>query len=284
MLISNIKTIAVCGAGTMGSGIAQVAAQAGFQTIQFDVKEAMLEKSHDGIVKSLNFLMSKDKITEAEKNATLGRLLFTNDVSVCKADVIIEAIVEKPEVKADLFKKLHEVNSPGCIFASNTSSLSITQLQALVPNPGRFAGMHFFNPANIMKLVEVVKGEYTAQETVDMLFDLSKRMGKVPVHCRDAPGFIVNHVARTYYLEAMHLLEKGYASIETIDEVMEATGFKMGPFKLMDLIGNDVNYSVSKIVWAAMGKPDRLKPSSIQKAKVEAGELGRKTGKGFYSY
>jgi 3-hydroxybutyryl-CoA dehydrogenase len=284
MLVNEIKTIAVCGAGTMGSGIAQVAAQAGYRTIQFDVNEAMLEKSRADIEKSLDFLVNKEKITESEKNATLGKLLFTNDVSVCKADVIIEAIVEQPEVKAELFQKLHAVNGPDTIFASNTSSLSITMLQGLIANPKRFAGMHFFNPANIMKLVEVVKGEHTAQETVDTIFELSKRMGKVPVHCKDAPGFIVNHVARTYYLEAMHLLEMGYATVETIDEVMEATGFKMGPFKLMDLIGMDINYKVSEEVWEALGKPERLKPSSIQKAKVEAGELGKKTGKGFYSY
>jgi 3-hydroxybutyryl-CoA dehydrogenase len=279
-----IKTIAVCGAGTMGSGIAQVAAQSGYHTIQFDVNEAMLEKSRTGIEKSLDFLVSKEKITGADKIATLEKLHFTNDVSQCIADVIIEAIVEIPEVKADLFKKLHEVNDPYCIFASNTSSLSITQLQSLVPNPERFAGMHFFNPANVMKLVEIVKGEQTSNAVLNTLYDLAIAMGKVPVHCKDAPGFIVNHVARTYYLEAMHLLEMGYASIETIDEIMEATGFKMGPFKLMDLIGNDINYSVSKIVWEAMGKPDRLKPSDIQRAKVEAGELGRKTGKGFYNY
>lgn len=284
MLVNEIKTIAVCGAGTMGSGIAQVAAQAGYRTIQFDVNEAMLEKSHADIEKSLVFLISKKKITEEDKYITLERLLFTNDISACKANLIIEAIVEKPEVKADLFQKLDAVNEPGAIFASNTSSLSITMLQGLIPHPERFAGMHFFNPANIMKLVEVVKGEHTAQETVDTIFELSKRMGKVPVHCKDAPGFIVNHVARTYYLEAMHLLEMGYASVETIDEVMEATGFKMGPFKLMDLIGMDINYKVSEEVWEALGKPERLKPSSIQKAKVEAGELGRKTGKGFYSY
>ena len=279
-----IKTIAVCGAGTMGSGIAQVAAQSGYHTIQFDVNEAMLEKSRAGIKNSLDFLVSKKKITASEKTATMERLKFTNNVNSCRADVIIEAIVEIPEVKADLFKKLHEVNHPNCIFASNTSSLSITGLQGMVPNPGRFAGMHFFNPANIMKLVEIVKGEQTEDTVVNTLYELAKAMGKVPVHCKDAPGFIVNHVARTYYLEAMHLLENGYASIETIDEIMEATGFKMGPFKLMDLIGNDVNFSVSNIVWEAMGKPERLKPSAVQRAKVEAGELGRKTGKGFYSY
>lgn len=284
MLVNDIKTIAVCGAGTMGSGIAQMAAQSGFKTIQFDVNGEMLEKSRAGIEKSLDFLVGKEKITAAARHEALERLLFTGNISDCKAEVIIEAIVEKPAVKAGLFTQLHAVNDPEAIFASNTSSLSITQLQQLIPNPQRFAGMHFFNPANIMKLVEVVKGEHTAQQTVDTLFALAGSMGKVPVHCKDAPGFIVNHVARTYYLEAMHLLEMGYASVETIDVVMEATGFKMGPFKLMDLIGMDINYKVSEEVWEALGKPDRLKPSPVQRAKVEAGELGRKTGKGFYSY
>jgi 3-hydroxybutyryl-CoA dehydrogenase len=284
MLLGQIKTIAICGAGTMGSGIAQVAAQSGFKTIQFDVNEAMLAKSRAAIEKSLDFLCSKEKITEAEKIAVLERILFTADIASCKADVVIEAIVERPEIKAELFGQLHYVNGAETIFASNTSSLSITALQNMVPHPERFAGMHFFNPANIMKLVEIVKGEQTEDGTVNTLFELATAMGKVPVHCKDAPGFIVNHVARTYYLEAMHLLEKGYATVETIDEVMEATGFKMGPFKLMDLIGMDINYSVSEIVWEAMGKPDRLKPSEIQRQKVEAGELGRKTGKGFYIY
>jgi 3-hydroxybutyryl-CoA dehydrogenase len=284
MLFANIQTIAICGAGTMGSGIAQVAAQSGFRTIQFDVNQEMLEKSRAGIEKSLDFLVGKEKISLEEKNATINRLVFTNDVAACKADVVIEAIVEIPEVKAGLFNRLHEVNQPDCIFASNTSSLSITDLQKRVSNPERFAGMHFFNPANIMKLVEIVKGEQTDDAVINTLYELAKKMGKVPVICKDAPGFIVNHVARTYYLEAMHLLEKGHASVETIDEIMEATGFKMGPFKLMDLIGMDINYSVSKIVWEAMDKPDRLKPSEIQRAKVEAGELGKKTGKGFYNY
>jgi 3-hydroxybutyryl-CoA dehydrogenase len=279
-----IKTIAICGAGTMGSGITQVAAQSGFKTIQFDVNEAMLEKSRLGIEKSLDFLVRREKITIGDKEQVLERILFTSDIKQCKADVVIEAIIEKPEIKTELFRKLHEINNTDTIFASNTSSLSITKLQGMIPHPERFAGMHFFNPANIMKLVEIVKGEKTSDAVVNTLYNLATAMGKVPVHCKDAPGFIVNHVARTYYLEAMNLLEKGYATVETIDEIMEATGFKMGPFKLMDLIGMDINYSVSSIVWEAMGKPNRLKPSDIQKAKVEAGELGKKTGKGFYNY
>ncbi|HSK11734.1 MAG TPA: 3-hydroxyacyl-CoA dehydrogenase NAD-binding domain-containing protein [Phnomibacter sp.] len=284
MLIQNIRTIAVCGAGTMGSGIAQVAAQSGYRTIQFDVHAGMLEKSSEAINKGLEFLVNKGKLSGHEKQEILSRLTFTDSMDACKADVTIEAIVEKPEVKNGLFGQLAEINAPDAILASNTSSLSITALQRSVRNPARFAGMHFFNPANIMKLVEIVKGEQTSGDTVDTLFALAKKMGKTPVQCKDAPGFIVNHVARTYYLEAMHLLEKGYADIGTIDEVMEATGFKMGPFRLMDLIGMDVNYSVSYQVWEALGRPDRLRPSEIQKAKVAAGELGRKSGKGFYTY
>lgn len=282
--MSHIETIAVCGAGTMGSGIAQVAAQAGYQTIQYDVSNDMLEKSKSSIEKSLDLLVSKKRITSSERDTIVRRIFFTSDITSCVADVVIEAIVEKPEAKMALFAQLHEVNGALCLFASNTSSLSITRLQQMVPHPGRFAGMHFFNPANIMKLVEVVRGEFTEQQTVNNLYALALTMGKVPVHCKDAPGFIVNHVARTYYLEAMRLVEEGWAGIETVDEIMEATGFKMGPFKLMDLIGMDINYTVSKEVWEALGRPDRLMPSALQKAMVDSGRLGRKSGKGFYTY
>lgn len=282
--MSHIKTIAVCGAGTMGSGIAQVAAQAGYQTIQYDVSNDMLEKSKSSIEKSLDLLVSKKRITSSERDTIVRRIFFTSDINFCVADVVIEAIVEKPEAKMALFAQLHEVNGSLCLFASNTSSLSITRLQQMVPHPGRFAGMHFFNPANIMKLVEVVRGEFTEQQTVNNLYTLALTMGKVPVHCKDAPGFIVNHVARTYYLEAMRLVEEGWTGIETVDEIMEATGFKMGPFKLMDLIGMDINYTVSKEVWEALGRPDRLMPSALQKYMVDSGRLGRKSGKGFYTY
>ena len=284
MNLSHIKTIAVCGAGTMGSGIAQVAAQAGYQTIQYDVSNDMLEKSKSSIEKSLDLLVSKKRITSSERDTIVRRIFFTSDINFCVADVVIEAIVEKPEAKMALFAQLHEVNGSLCLFASNTSSLSITRLQQMVPHPGRFAGMHFFNPANIMKLVEVVRGEFTEQQTVNNLYTLALTMGKVPVHCKDAPGFIVNHVARTYYLEAMRLVEEGWTGIETVDEIMEATGFKMGPFKLMDLIGMDINYTVSKEVWEALGRPDRLMPSALQKYMVDSGRLGRKSGKGFYTY
>ena len=281
---ANIRTICVCGAGTMGSGIAQVAAQAGFNTIQFDLNEAMLDKSRLAITASLDKLQEKGKLTAADSAATIGRLQFTSAIEQCVADVIIEAIVEDKEAKTALFKKLVSINGPQTIFATNTSSISVTALATATNIATHFAGMHFFNPAQLMKLVEVVYTSSTSTLVTDTLVALAKLLGKVPVICKDAPGFIVNRVARHYYLEAMLLVEKGLADVETIDVIMEATGFKMGPFKLMDLIGMDVNYAVSNIVWNALDKPERLKPSALQKEKVEKGELGKKSGKGFYHY
>ena len=282
--MNNISTICVCGAGTMGSGIAQVAAQAGFTTIQFDVNEAMLEKSKIGIQKSLQFLVDKQKITAEEKGNIFSKILFTANINDCVADVCLEAIIEKKEAKISLFNDLAKVNNHQTIYATNTSSISINDIANEVANPSTIVGMHFFNPATIMKLVEVIKADKTSDAVVETIVALCKQMNKVPVVCKDAPGFIVNRVARHYYLEAMKLIELNIATIENVDALMEATGFKMGPFKLMDLIGMDINFGVSHIVWEALGKPERLTPSIVQQQKVEAGELGRKTGKGFYQY
>lgn len=282
--MNEVKTICVCGAGTMGSGIAQVAAQSGFKTIQFDVNAAMLQKSRSSIEKNLDFLISKQKISAEQKQDIISAIHFTSDIDECVADVIIEAIIEQKDAKTELFNTLAGLNAETTIFATNTSSISVTDIAAAVSLPSRVAGLHFFNPAPLMKLVEVVKGEQSAGHVIEALVGLAKKMGKTPVVCKDAPGFIVNRVARHYYLEAMRLVEAGVADIETVDAIMESTGFKMGPFRLMDLIGMDINYGVSNIVWEALGKPLRLTPSSIQKAKVDAGELGRKTGKGFYQY
>ena len=274
----------MCGAGTMGSGIAQVAAQGGFTAIQFDVDPIMLQKSNAAINASLQKLAEKNKITQEEKNKTLGRLSFTNRIEECKADVIIEAIIENKEAKINLFNQLASINSEETIFTTNTSSISINEIANATNVSSRFAGMHFFNPAPLMKLVEVVKAQNTNEAVVKTIAELAKNLGKIPVVCKDSPGFIVNRVARPYYLEAMNLLEKEISDIGTIDAVMEATGFKMGPFKLMDFIGIDINYSVSNIVWEALEKPERLKPFSIQKEKIQQGDLGKKTGKGFYKY
>lgn len=279
-----VKTICVCGAGTMGSGIAQVAAQSGFLTVQFDVSVEMLEKSRTNIEKNLQAQINKNKLTEEESTNILSRLTFTNNIKDCTADIIIEAIVEKLDAKVDLFNQLAALNNAQTIFATNTSSLSITDIADRVTCTMQVVGMHFFNPAPIMKLVEVVRGLQTDEAVIKKVYDLAKQMGKTPVVCKDAPGFIVNRVARPYYLEALKLIEPGIADIETIDKALESAGFKMGPFKLMDLIGMDINYNVSNIVWKALSKPERLTPSYIQKAKLDAGELGRKTGKGFYDY
>lgn len=279
-----VSTVCVCGAGTMGSGIAQVAAMGGFTTIQFDVDEAILAKSRTLIEKNLQWLTDKGKLTETEKTAILTRLLFTSRREQCKADLVIEAIIENREAKLSLLQELTAINGPQTIFATNTSSIAVTAIAASLGAAQRVVGMHFFNPAPLMKLVEVIITPYTEPLVTATVLGVTEKMGKTAVVCKDAPGFIVNRVARHYYLEAMRLLEPKLASIETIDAVMEASGFKMGPFKLMDLIGMDINYSVSNLVWEALGKPERLTPSAIQQEKVKAGELGRKTGKGFYVY
>lgn len=279
-----IKTICICGAGTMGSGIAQVAALNGLKTIQFDINGTMLQTSRSAIEKNLQAQVDKGRMEALAKEETLSRISFTNNINDCQAEVIIEAIAENIVAKVDLFKQLASINTSTAIFATNTSSLSVSSIAAQVIHPSRVVGMHFFNPAYLMKLVEVVKGEHTSAEVINSIVSLAKQLDKTPVLCKDAPGFIVNRVARPYYLEAMKMVEEGWADPATVDSVMEATGFKMGPFKLMDLIGMDINYSVSNIVYDALGKPERLKPSSLQKQKVAAGELGRKTGKGFYQY
>lgn len=282
--MSSIQYICICGAGTMGAGIAQLAAQSGFFTTVYDVNKEMLAKAQQGIGEQLQMLVGKNKISAAQKDSAISRLRFTADMNDCIADLFIEAIVENAGIKAGLFNQLNEVNHSEAIFATNTSSLSVTAIASNVMNPQRVVGMHFFNPAPVMKLVEIIKADKTSGATVDAVTAVAVQMGKTPVLCIDAPGFIVNRVARPYYLEALRLLQAGVADIETIDAIMEATGFKMGPFKLMDLIGNDVNYAVSKSVYEALGKPARLQPSDIQKEKVEKGELGRKTGKGYYKY
>ncbi|MEP6466316.1 MAG: 3-hydroxyacyl-CoA dehydrogenase NAD-binding domain-containing protein, partial [Parafilimonas sp.] len=274
----------VCGAGTMGSGMAQIAAQNGFAVIQFDVNEEMLLKSKSSISNSLQKLVAKQKISTEEKEEILQRISFTSEKNNCIADVIIEAVVERKEIKQHLFDELALLNNETTIFATNTSSISVFELSENKHYASRFAGMHFFNPAQIMKLVEIICTKETSEHVIKILVELAKQLNKTPVVCNDAPGFIVNRVARHYYLEAMQLMEESAADAKTIDRIMEASGFKMGPFKLMDFIGMDINYAASNIVWEALGKPKRLKPSSIQKNKVDAHELGRKTGKGFYEY
>lgn len=284
ILAQTIQTVCICGAGTMGSGIALLTAQQGLHTILYDVQATMLTNAREGIEKSLQQLVQKGKITDQAYSATLSRLRFTNDINDCLADIVIEAIVEKAAVKTSLFNQLAEINHSEVIFATNTSSLSVTEIARAVVRPERVAGMHFFNPAPIMKLVEVVATPYSNDFTLQSITAFARQLGKTPVLCKDAPGFIVNHVARPYYLEALRLAAAGVADVATIDHLLEATGFKMGPFRLMDLIGNDVNYAVSCSVYDQLEQPERLKPSEMQRALVERQELGRKSGKGYYSY
>ncbi|GAC1484952.1 MAG: hypothetical protein NVS1B13_10960 [Flavisolibacter sp.] len=218
------------------------------------------------------------------KQLLLTHLSFTSNLQECVGEIIIEAIIENEQAKIDLLSQLVPINKIDTVFASNTSSLSISRLGAKTSVAQRFAGLHFFNPASLMKLVEVVRGKETTETTIQILLNFARNLGKHPVVCADGPGFIVNRVARPYYIESLRLLEQGIASFEIIDKLLEDKGFKMGPFKLMDLIGNDINYAVSCSIYEQLGKPQRLKPSDIQKQKVENGELGKKTAKGYYEY
>jgi 3-hydroxybutyryl-CoA dehydrogenase len=279
-----MTTICICGAGTMGSGIAQVSAIAGFKTILYDVKDEIIQKAKSKIENDLHSLLEKKKISGQKKEEILQQIFFTSNINDCIADVIIEAVVEKLEVKVSLFNQLNSLNSVDTIFASNTSSLSVSAIAKEISIPERVAGLHFFNPAPVMKLIEVVKADTTSDITVSKLIELTKAFGKTPVVCKDSPGFIVNRVARPYYIESLRLVEEEFADFETIDQLLESKGFKMGPFKLMDLIGNDINYAVSCSVFEQLNHPERLKPSDIQKQKVEKSELGKKTGKGYYEY
>ena len=279
-----IKKIVVTGAGTMGSGIALASAQNGFDTVLFDMNAAGIENAKKAIAKNLGFLLSKEKITAQQQEEIAARVLYSTQIKDCIGDIIIEAIIEDLTIKQQLYNSLAKINTAETILASNTSSLSVTAIQKNIPHPERVAGMHFFNPANIMKLVEVVAGEQTSTSTVRQVYDLCIRLQKQPVVCKDAPGFIVNRVARHFYLEAMHLAYEKKIPFEDIDTLMENAGFKMGPFRLMDLIGMDINLAVSKSVYYAFNDNPRFKPSPMQEQKVSEGDLGRKSGKGFYNY
>ena len=279
-----IDNICICGAGTMGSGIAQLVASSAFPTILYEVNGEVLGKARKTIDRNLQLLVDKDKLTSAQKNEIFQNIHFTNNLNECVADVIIEAVIENLEAKIKLFNQLTTINDEKSIFATNTSSLSVTSIGRKILRPDRFLGMHFFNPAPIMKLVEIINTNYTHEHTTRTLVDLARQMGKVPVLCKDSPGFIVNRVARPYYIESLRLIEEGKVGVETVDNLLEVSGFKLGPFKLMDLIGNDINYSVSCSVYEQLNRPGRLMPSDIQREKVEKGELGKKSGKGYYRY
>ncbi|MDP4213900.1 MAG: 3-hydroxyacyl-CoA dehydrogenase NAD-binding domain-containing protein [Bacteroidota bacterium] len=276
--------VCICGAGTMGRGITLAAARQGVSVILYDLSRDMISDAARAIELELEQELQKKRISATEQANIIGRILFSSEISDCRAPLIIEAIIEKTEVKSALFLDLARFNTPETIFASNTSSLSITAIAEQTPFPERVIGLHFFNPANRMKLVEIIRTKYVSDSITERIRNFAVQLGKTSVICRDAPGFIVNHVARPFYLGALRLAEDKKADMATIDKLMEAAGFKMGPFHLMDLIGNDINYTVSCSVYEALGRPARLKPSPLQEYYVKQGLLGKKTGSGFFPY
>jgi 3-hydroxybutyryl-CoA dehydrogenase len=278
--------VGVLGAGTMGSGIVQVAAQNGHQVVLVDLNEHILMKSKEKLEKIMNRLVEKEKITSDEAKAIQGRITYSQDIHDFRdCGLIIEAILENLEIKQEVFGKLEQIVSRDCILASNTSSLSIASIASSVDSSGRMIGIHFFNPAPLMPLVEIIPAVQTSQDTVERTTTLIDSWNKVTVSCKDTPGFIVNRVARPFYGEALRIYEEGVADFATIDWAMtEIGGFRMGPFTLMDYIGNDVNYVVTETVFAAFYYDPRYKPSFTQKRHSEAGYYGRKSGRGYFDY
>jgi 3-hydroxybutyryl-CoA dehydrogenase len=297
-----LKTTAIIGAGTMGAGIAQVAAAHGCAVLLADIKPEFVQRGIDGIRKNLDRLVEKGKLSPEDRAASLARIrtcTISNALTLTPAlslegragkplgdvELVIEAIVEELDIKRELFKKLDSWVSPKAILATNTSSLSVSKIAGAVRDPSRVVGMHFFNPAPVMPLVEIIAGKQSAVWAVDFAFNTAVAWGKTAVRVKDTPGFIVNRVARGYYLEALRLLGEGVGGVDEIDNVMRIHGgFKMGPFELMDLVGLDVNLAVSTSVWEQMGRHPRFEPHAIQQQCVKQGHLGRKAGRGFYSY
>ena len=228
--------------------------------------------------------IEKGKLSAEKQKQIFDKLSFTSNINELKADLLIEAIVEKLEPKVALFEKVAELNGPHCILASNTSSIPISKIAAQVQYPERIVGMHFFNPAHIMKLVEIISGAATASAVAQTVFELAERMNKKPVFANDSPGFIVNRVARHFYVESLLLLEENVANHKSVDRLLKASGFKMGPFELMDLIGVETNFSVTSSMYESFHYDSKFRPSRIQEQKVHAGHHGRKSGKGFYDY
>ncbi|MCW5770892.1 MAG: 3-hydroxyacyl-CoA dehydrogenase [Rhodospirillaceae bacterium] len=284
--IPTSAVVAVIGAGTMGAGIAQVAAAAGHPVLLYDVAVGAVAKGIAGVKAGLDRLVERKRMSEAERDGLLARIAPAETLDeLAGAALVIEAVIEKLAVKHELLAALEKLVKPDAILASNTSSLSITEIAAHLTHQGRVVGMHFFNPAPVMALVEVISGVQTAPEAAETVFDTAKAWGKAPVYAKSTPGFIANRIARPFYGEALRLLEEGAADVATLDAILkESAGFRMGPFELMDLIGIDVNFLVTKSVWEAFFHDPRFVPSLMQQEMVSAGRHGRKTKWGWYDY
>jgi len=280
------STVLILGAGTMGAGIAQIAAMHGWNVLLRDVDVATAQRGIEGIRAQLDRLVVKGKITGPARDEALARLQACDvHTDLSYASLVIEAIVENIDIKSRVLRELLMHVNDDCIIATNTSSLSVSAIGEAIEQPQRTVGMHFFNPAPIMKLVEVIAGVHTSPAIVDRVEAIAQSWGKTTARCADVPGFIVNHVARPYYLEAFRIVEDGFAPPDVIDNAMKTIGgFRMGPFELTDLIGQDVNTATSRSVWEQLGKPPLLKPSALQESLVSAGHLGRKTKRGVYDY
>ncbi len=285
-MLSEKSAIGVVGSGAMGSGIAQVAATAGHQVFVYDNNQAALERATTNLKAGLEKLVEKQKISAEKASSIVANISFVNDLKfLTDCDLVIEAIVENLDVKKKLFAELEKLVSAGCVLASNTSSLSIASIAAACANPARVLGIHFFNPATLMPLVEIIPGIATHPTLTALCKRLIDSWGKQTVLAKDTPGFIVNRVARPFYSEALRICEEGIADMATIDWAMkELGGFRMGPFELMDMIGHDVNYVVTETVWTQLYYDPKFKPALSQKRLLEAGFLGKKTGRGFYNY